>query len=281
MTSTSTLLRTLLIYSICLPLAIFLGYLLATPLDYTSFFGVGLVLFLLLLPLLLRWHHVWLIALWNTGAVLFFLPGRPYLWLLMAWMSLAIALVQFILNRRQKFVSVPSITRPLIFLAAVVLVTAKLTGGIGLNSLGSDVQGGKRYILVLSSIAGYFAFCSRQLPAKQAVIAASLFFLLPITNAIGDLAHLGGGPFNFLFLMFPVSGEGLRALIGDPGATGEELTRYSQVGFASAAVFSYLLARYGIREVFTLRHPVRFFAFLGLCAVGTLGGFRSKKTKGK
>src|SRR6187399_1424552 len=117
MTSTSSLLRSLLIYSICLPLAIFLGYLLATPLDYTSFFGVGLVIFFLVLPLLLKWHHIWFLAACTTTAVLFFLPGRPTIALLMSWASLVIGFVQYILNRRQKYISVPSLTKPLLFLA--------------------------------------------------------------------------------------------------------------------------------------------------------------------
>src|SRR6267142_3834652 len=134
MISTPTTLKTLVIYAICLPLAIFLGYLLASdnPLNYGTLGGLSLVLFFLALPLLLRWHHSLLIAVWNLGAVLFFLPGRPELWLAAAWLSLTISIVQYTLNRRLKFISVPSLTGPLIFLAVVVLVTMKLTGGFGL-----------------------------------------------------------------------------------------------------------------------------------------------------
>ena len=66
-TASSPLVRSLLIYSICLPLAVILGYMLANPLDPTTFGVVGLVLFLLLTPALLRWHHTWLIATWNAG----------------------------------------------------------------------------------------------------------------------------------------------------------------------------------------------------------------------
>ena len=67
MTSASSLLRSLLIYSICLPLAIFLGYLLAEPLTYSTFAGVGFVLFFLCIPLFLRWHHVMLAASWRRS----------------------------------------------------------------------------------------------------------------------------------------------------------------------------------------------------------------------
>ena len=147
MTSASSLLRSVLIYSICLPLAVFLGYLMATPLDTTTVSTIGLVLFLLVFPLFMRWHHIWLIASWNLGAVVFFLPGRPPPWLAMSALSLAIAVIQYILNRRLKFLYAPQITRPLVFLAVVVLVTMKCTGGFNLGIFGSDVQGGKRYLL--------------------------------------------------------------------------------------------------------------------------------------
>src|SRR5690242_6731 len=100
-------LRSLIIYSICVPLALILGYLISTPDEFTSFSIVGLVLFFLLLPLLLKWHHIWLIAAWNMSASLFFLPGHPLLWLPLAWVSLFISVVGYILNRNHKFLLVP------------------------------------------------------------------------------------------------------------------------------------------------------------------------------
>ena len=83
-TAALPLLRSLVIYSICVPLALVLGYLISTPYDLASFTVVGLVLFFLLIPLLLRWHHAWLIASWNMSVVLFFLPGHPVVWLPLA-----------------------------------------------------------------------------------------------------------------------------------------------------------------------------------------------------
>src|SRR6185436_15655569 len=119
MTSSSTLIRTLLIYSICLPLAIFLGYIIAQPdpvRDYSTYVGVGLVIFILLLPLLLRWHRLMLLACWNGCTLLYFIPGRPDLFLALAWLSFTIAVLQFITNPRARFISVPSVARPLLFL---------------------------------------------------------------------------------------------------------------------------------------------------------------------
>src|SRR6266567_4597521 len=111
MANVPSLLRSLFVYSICLPLAVMLGYLMADPYDQATFSAVGLVLFLLLLPLLLKWHHAWLVATWNTSAVLFFLPGHPQIWLVLAWLSLLIGVGRFILNRNLKFLAAPSLIK--------------------------------------------------------------------------------------------------------------------------------------------------------------------------
>src|SRR5215471_13805385 len=153
-TAALPLLRSLAIYGFCVPLALVLGYLISTPFDPTSFTVVGLVLFFLLVPLLLRWHHAWLIACWNMSVVLFFLPGRPWVWLPLAWISLGISMLHYILNRNRKFLHVPELTKPLILLALIALITAKFTGGFGVKAFGSETFGGKRYLLILTSIAG-------------------------------------------------------------------------------------------------------------------------------
>ena len=77
MSNASALFRSLIVYGLCLPLAVVLGYLLADPLDLTTVTVVGIVLFILMIPFFLRWHHAWLIAAWNMSAVLPFLPGHP------------------------------------------------------------------------------------------------------------------------------------------------------------------------------------------------------------
>src|SRR5437660_1791688 len=100
MSNALAIIRSLIIYSLCLPLAIFVGYLLAMPMDMGSFTIVVLVLALPLVPVLLRWHHLLLIATWNASMVLFFLPGRPNVWMLLAAVSLTISILQRILNRK-------------------------------------------------------------------------------------------------------------------------------------------------------------------------------------
>ena len=67
MSNALSIIRSLIIYSLCLPLAIFLGYLLAVPLDSVSLIILATALALPLVPVLLRWHHLILIASWKIG----------------------------------------------------------------------------------------------------------------------------------------------------------------------------------------------------------------------
>lgn len=275
MTSASSLLRSVLIYSICLPLAVFLGYLMAEPLTTTTFATVGFVLFFLMIPLFLRWHHIWLIASWNLGAVLFFLPGRPAPWLAMSAVSLLIAVIQYILNRRLKFLHAPQVARPLIFLAVVVLVTMKCTGGFNLGIFGSDLQGGKNYILVLGAIIGYFALTSQVISPKRAGLCVALYFLGSLANAMGELAPVIAPSFYFIFLLFPVSTEGFAAIMNDPGASSGGMARLGGLAVASTGIFCAMLGRYGIREMFSLRRMGQLAIFAFFIIISMFGGFRS------
>src|SRR5215472_10186499 len=131
MSNSSTLVRSLVIYGICVPLALFLGYILGGLEDplfllspgSSSFWMVGSIIAVLATPFFLRWHHAWLIASWNVTAVLFFAPGRPQFWMPLVLISFTISLLQHIINPGFRFLRVPSVTRPLIFLVVVVLVT--------------------------------------------------------------------------------------------------------------------------------------------------------------
>jgi O-Antigen ligase len=278
MTSTSSLLRSLLIYSICLPLAIFLGYVIAqegNPLfNRWTYFIVGLVIFVLALPLILRWHHALLIVTWSLGAVLFFVPGRPDLWWAVAWLSFCIAIVQHILNRRT-FLRARGVARSLIFLAVVVLATALLRGGIGLAAFGSEVQGGKRYLMIFTAIAGYFALVSQPIPPNRATLFVTLFFLSAITSTISELGPILPSGLYYIFLLFPISSYGMHAILNDPGATAGMVARLGGFAYAGSAAVWAMMARYGIRQLFDLRHFLRLLIFLACVVVGFLGGFRS------
>ena len=274
MSNASALLRSLIVYGLCLPLAVVLGYLLANPFELTTLGTVGIVVFILLTPVFLRWHHVWLIATWNMSAVLFFLPGRPPAWQGMALISFTIAVLQYILNRNMRFFSVPSVTKPLLFLAAVVLITMRLTGGVGLKTFGSSNYGGRNYVWIFAAIIGYFALTSRRIPPNRAKLYVTLFLLGHATTAIGDLPVVLPSAFNFLYLVFPLLGSGYHALQGMSFEGGG--ARITGLGFLGDGLFAVMLARYGIRGIFLeSAKPWRAIAFITVTALGLLGGFRS------
>ena len=61
MNNAPAILRSLIIYVVCVPLAFFVGYLLTNPLDYSTFAVFGVVALVLMFPLLLRYHYPWLV----------------------------------------------------------------------------------------------------------------------------------------------------------------------------------------------------------------------------
>jgi hypothetical protein len=277
MTSSSTLLRTLLIYSLCLPLAIFVGYLIASPdpiRDYSTYFGVGLVVFLLCLPLLLKWHRALLVGSWKASVMLYFLPSRPELFYGCACFSLLVSVLQFIIHPRSRFLSVPQVTRPLIVLGIVVLFTAIINGGIGLGALGSETMGGKKYLVLLIGIMAFFALISQPIPASKAYLYIGLFFLGGLTQIIADLGPILFPSMPFLYWMFPLSGTSVQMILDNPDSTTEQISRFGGVAFAMQDVFMFLLAYYGIRNIFHARHPWRFLFFITVAVLSLIGGFR-------
>jgi hypothetical protein len=275
MSNASALFRSLLAYGICLPLAVFLGYLLATPQDFTTVGVVGSVVFVLAIPLLLRWHHFWLVAAWNVNAVVFLVPGKPPVWMALAALSLGVGILQYTLNRNLKFLSVPTVARPLLFLTAVVLLTMRLTGGIGFGSFGSETGGGKFYVEVLAAVVGYFAITNRRIPPNRAGLYVACFFLGGATMMIADLPGKVNPVFNFLFLFFPVTNVSAFAQERDVIAHASLVSRGAGLAAVGSAVYAFMLARYGIRGVLDLARPWRLAVFGVAFPLALLGGYRS------
>jgi len=271
MTNAYSLFRSVVIYGICVPLAIFLGYLLANPVDFTSFLTVSLLFGLLMAPLLLRWHHLLLVLFWNSTMGLFFLPGRPTLAMALIAASFGISMLSYIMNKRLKFISVPSVTWPLLFIVAVVLATAKLTGGIGVNALGSSQIGGRRYVVLLVSIMGYFALAARRIPLEKANTYINLYFLGGMTSVFGHLAAIVSPSFYFIFLIFPPDTAGM---VSRESAAGEQFTRLSSLAMSSMALMAWLLARHNIRGLLDAKKWWRLPVFVFLLGACMLGGFR-------
>lgn len=271
MTNPTALIRSLFIWILIVPVALLLGSSLTglTRFEMNSMAIIGLALLFLTLPLWLRFHHAWLLLSWNMSAVIFFLPGRPQLWMAMTGISLIIGIIQATINPANRFIPSPQVSRPLILLAFIVLVTAKLTGGLGLASLGSELYGGKRYVWIWASIIGYFAITSRAIEPDKAYRYTALFFLGGITMAIGNLFGFLGQGFTWLFLIFPVE------TIIDMESTDGRLMRSWALPYMSIAVFCALMAKYGLSGTFNLKHPWRVLVLGGFMFLGMLGGFRT------
>jgi hypothetical protein len=241
----------------------------AEPLNFATIFFLALVLMVLMVPALMRSHYAVLIASWNATIIVFFLPGQPLLGTVMSMLSLGMFLINRTLRQKTSMLVTPSITWPLMFLLLVVVVTAKLTGGISSRALGGETWGGRRYLLLFGAIAGYYALISQAIPKERRQLYAGLFFLSGVTAVVSDLVYAAGPSFYFLYLVFPSHLASLQVL------SQENLMRLSGFTWASQMAVYFMLARYGLRGVFDFTRPWRVVFFFTLVAVGTLGGFRS------
>jgi hypothetical protein len=260
----------IVLYAVAVPLALVLGYLVATP-DLASYVVVGMVFFVLALPLFLKWHHVMLVLFWNAAFDAFFLPGQPHFWLVMAALSLGISGVNFVMGR-QAFMRAPEVAKPLLFLIAVILLTAKYRGGLGIRVFGSENYGGKSYIYVLGAIMGYFALTAQRIPVAQSARVVALFFLPGLTFILSNLVYLLGPAFYVLYYFLPAD------YVGTQVATdwGQNVvTRYAGLAPASVAVFCFALSRWGIRGSFAIHKPWRLLLFLLPIGAASFSGFRS------
>jgi len=258
---------------LCLPLAVLLGYLLAEPLDSATLGVVIFVLVILALPIMMKWHHPLLIFCWNVIIYPWFIPGCPGLWMIMSFVGLIFALVNRSISPDNQFVYVPSIAKPLFFLLAVVLITAGLTGGFNIRAMGSEQRfGGKGYVFILASVAGFFALTSRRVPANRAPLYVAIFFLAGITPIIGTIAEYLGPKAYLIQSLFSLEPPTLP--FDTPAMMEAFLTHFGGLNFLGIALASFLLARYGVRALLNPSRPWRLLLLLA-AAVGMLGsGYR-------
>jgi hypothetical protein len=271
MNNSPAILKSLVIYALCVPLAVIVGYMLTDPQDYSMYAYAGVLALVLFSPLLLRWHYPLLLFSVNTTAIIFFMKGQPAFWLVMVVLSLGISLLERAMSSQKRFIHVPQITWPLICMIGVVLFTAKMTGGIGLHAFGSEVYGGKKYLFLVMSILCYFAFTTQRVPPERANLYVTLFLLGGVTQLVGDLYPVTPAFLHFIFWVFPPNGS--FSSFRDVFEVG--VTRLIGTGFAASAFVFWLAARYGLRGIFLsgkLWRPV-LFAVASLMIF--LGGFRS------
>jgi hypothetical protein len=146
-----------IIFAICLPLAILVGWLLAEPMDYSGLATLVLVAAVLSVPIFMRWHHALLLFSCNALMSFYSLPGSPPFWMAMTLVSLFFTVLNRSLGRDLRFLQAREVSYSLLALAVVVLVTAQLTGGIGLRSFGASSFGGKRYLSIIAAVMLFFA----------------------------------------------------------------------------------------------------------------------------
>jgi hypothetical protein len=265
----SAFFRSLIIFGVCVVLAIWLGFIVAGPLTYSSLAVYGLLAFILTFPIFLRWHYPLLLFCWNFTAVAPFVPGRPSMGLTMILLSLGISVLQRAINRESQFIRVPQITVALLLMLAVVVVTAKMTG-FGIRAFGSNIYGGHKYFYLLGGILGYFALSAKRIPPGRRNLYLALFFLGSISAAFGDLVGFLPRSFYVIYWFFqPFNLQELHVSVG------EQVTRLNGALIASLGIFSYMLARYGIRGIFFSRKPWRVVILFLAVVYGMLGGYRS------
>jgi hypothetical protein len=274
MASTFAVTRNHLIFGLCLPLAVLLGYMLADIDDPASRLVVLVALGILAVPVLMRWHHPMLIFCWNLAAQPA-LPGNPQIWAMMAFVSLFFAVLNRSVNVEHQFAKVPALTRPMVAFSLVVLATAFLTGGIGLRVFGSSAMGGRSYFYVLAAVAGFFALSSRSIPRNRAMLYIGLFFLPGVSSIFSRVASLMGPKVaGLVYLIFPPTDFRTDTAFVDPTA-GLDMVRVGALVGASVSVFCWMLARYGIAGSFDLSRPWRFGLLAGSVIASLFGGFRS------
>lgn len=273
MANSVTVGRAQLVFILCLPLAVLLGYLLSDPLDTGNTLLVALMAGVLSIPLLMRGYHPALIFAWNAAITPTFLPGQPFLWVPLAFLGLGFAIVNRFISPDAKFVSIPAITKPLVFLGITVLVTALLHGGFGLRSFGSESYGGRNYIYIFAAIVGYFALVSQPIPLTKANFYVGLFFLTALTALIPNLVYLGGRSWYFLYYLFPPV-YAVEQAMGD-SALDPLIVRILGLSAVATALLCWLLARYGLRRVLSVRKPWPLLVFLTALTAGVFCGFRS------
>jgi len=263
----TALLRSLVTYAICVPLAIFVGYLLTNPLNYSTLGTFGVLALLLVSPLLIRWHYPMLVLSLQMALSVFFIKGAPALGLVMTALSLGMSVLDRTMNPNRHFIRAPQITWPLVALAVVILFTAKLTGGIGLHVLGSDVYGGKKYVYLALGILLYFALSARRIPPERAKFYLTLYFAGGMLTFISDLYPIAPHWATPIFLFFqPSMGYGTYYELGE--------TRLAGFSVAGVALSNLIMARYGIRGILFPVKPWRLAFFILSILMILLGGYR-------
>lgn len=273
MASTFTVSRAQVVYSLCLPLAVLVGYFLADPMQSGSMAVVVLVVAALAFPLIMKWYHALLIFSCNAVFVFSFLPGAPPIWVVAAMLGLFFVVLNRCVDSRRRLLVGGPVAWSLLALALVVVLTALSTGGIGLRTFGSSTFGGKKYLYIVAGIAIYFVLANQQIPLSRAKAFSALFFLSGSTALLGVALALGGARFSQLYYIIPVD-MGVERL-SRSGMVDLTAVRLSGLVGVSSAICVFMLSRFGMAGLLDVGKPWRAILTGSVLGLGMLSGFRS------
>jgi len=271
---TSTLSRAQLLYGICLSLAVLIGFLLADPIQSSSFAVLGMVVAVLCWPIFARWHHPLLVFSFHSAFYAGFLPGNLVLWSLAAAGGFVLLVFHRSINPNLRLFPPGGVPWALLMLALVVVVTAMAQGGIGFKALGSASTGSKKYVYILLAIMAYFVLVSRPVPPRWAFAYVALFCLSGLTGLLAHGIYAAGSKFYFLF-SFVDPAPAIGQATAEWDVQGKTVFRSTGATMVASAILGLVIARFGIRELFDLKRPWRMMLVLFCLAGGSLGGFRS------
>jgi O-antigen ligase len=266
-------LKAFLFFAVVSAVAVVAGVALADPLQRDSLLLVGLMLGVLAIPLLLRWNY-WILVVSLYGPfILGFLPGEPPLWAFAAAATLGIAFFERTLNARREpiLASTPGITRSLLVLVAVILLTGFYRDDFGGQVFGSENQGIKKYGYCLAAVAVYFAMASRSMDPAQGKRAITVMLLAGSLVMLTDFIWFMGPSARYLFLVIaPPSTHG--SSFDEQGFEG-----FRFAGFAAGGLILIFLMvyHYGVKGLLDSSKWPRAVALLAVFALASLGGFRS------
>jgi hypothetical protein len=263
--------RLLIVYVVAIPLALMLGYFAATP-DVASIAVVVLVLFVLALPLLMQWSHGLVIFFWNSAFIAGFLPGQMHLWVVFAVLTFGLGVINHVMGHG-RFLRAPELTKPILFLLAVMALTAKIRGGVGVQALGSGSFGGRHYIDALAAIIGYFALTSQPVSISKSARAVKLFFLSEVSFGLCNVIYVLGPTFYFLYYLVS-SDYAYNQAAADYGV--DIVRRFGGLGPCGTGLLCFVLARWGVRGSFRWDKPWRLLLLMTALGLCMFSGFRSE-----
>ena len=264
--------RNLLIFLAIIPLAIVLGYQVAsgTTMGYAA---VGLCVMMVAIPFMLRFYEPIFVFSVNSAFLIPFLPGQPEVKLLMSLFVIGLAVVDRTINKKTRMSLPKSIWLPSLFLLGVIVLTMLGRQGFGGRALGSEMWGAGKYVDIFKAFAILLAFSMIRIPREHVWKYTAIFFLSAMTYSISNVVYSLGSDFRWLFYFLPTETAVLQHIGETMGYSG--VVRLSGVAFACMAMIHYMLARYGINGIINTWKFWRILTFAGVIVLSMMGGYRA------